>query len=44
MPLEEDDKDRLDAYYNDEPRRYHTVTNIIGDQPPLAAAQRDLNV
>jgi hypothetical protein len=33
MPLE-DNEDRLDAYYDDEPLRYCTMTNIIGDQPP----------
>ena len=33
-PLE-DDEDRLDAYYDDEPLRYHTVADILGDQSPL---------
>jgi hypothetical protein len=40
--LLEDDEERLDAYYeeqlgayyNDEPLRYRTMMNIIGDQPP----------
>jgi hypothetical protein len=29
--LLEDFEDRLDAYHDDEPLRYRTVTNIIGD-------------
>ena len=32
-PLE-DDEDKLDAYYDDEPLRYRPMTNIIGDHPP----------
>ena len=31
MPLE-DDEDRLDVYYDDEPMRYRMVTSILGDQ------------
>ena len=38
-PLE-DDEDRLDAYYDDEPLRYRTMTNIIGDHPPPPPPQR----
>ena len=30
-PLE-DDEDRLDAYYDNEPMRYSTVASILGDQ------------
>lgn len=38
MPLE-DDEDRLDAFYDDEPLRYRTVTNIISDgSPPRLAS------
>ena len=36
----EDDEDRLDAYYYDEPLCYHTMMNIIGDQPPPPPPQR----
>jgi hypothetical protein len=32
-PLE-DDEDRLDAYYDDEPLWYHTVASILGEQSP----------
>ena len=32
-PLE-DDEDRLDAYYDDEPLRYRTVANILEEQSP----------
>jgi hypothetical protein len=32
-PLE-DDEDRLDASYDDEPLRYRTVANILGEQSP----------
>jgi hypothetical protein len=38
-PLE-DDEDRLDAYYDAEPLRYRTVTNIVGDEPPPGMASR----
>jgi hypothetical protein len=38
-PLE-DDKDRLDAYYDDEPLRYHTVANILGEQSPPDQPER----
>ena len=38
-PLE-DDEDRLDAYYYDEPLRYRTMSNIIGDHPPPPPPQR----
>ena len=38
-PLE-DDEERLDAYYDDEPLRYRTMTNIIGDHPPPPSLQR----
>lgn len=30
MPLE-DDEDRLDAYYDNEPLRYHTMMTMLGD-------------
>ena len=33
MPLEDDD-DRLDAYYDDEPLRYRMVANILGEHSP----------
>jgi hypothetical protein len=36
----EDDEDRLDAFYDDEPLRYCTVTNIIGDESPTDLAPR----
>jgi hypothetical protein len=39
MPLE-DDEDRLDAYYNDEPLLYRTVVNILGDQSSPDQAER----
>jgi hypothetical protein len=32
-PLE-DDEDRLDAYYDDEPLRYRTVANILREESP----------
>jgi hypothetical protein len=38
-PLE-DDEDRLDAFYNDEPLRYRTMTNIIGDESSQGLAPR----
>jgi len=38
-PLE-DDEDRLDAYYDAEPLRYRTVTNIVGDDTPPGLAPR----
>jgi hypothetical protein len=38
-PLE-DDEDRLDAFYDDEPLRYYTVTNIIGNESPPGLATR----
>ena len=38
-PLE-DDEDCLDAYYDDEPLRYCTVTNIIGDQLPSGQVEQ----
>ena len=28
----EDDEDRLDAYYDNEPLRYRTVASILSDQ------------
>jgi hypothetical protein len=37
MPLE-DDEDCLDAYHDDEPLCYRTVTNIIGDETPPGQA------
>lgn len=37
-PLE-DDEDRLDAYYVDEPLRYHMMANILGDQSALEQAE-----
>ena len=39
VPLE-DDEDRLDAYYVNEPLRYHTMANILGDQSTLEQAER----
>jgi hypothetical protein len=38
-PLE-NDGDRLDAFYDDEPLRYRMVTNIIGDDSPPGFAPR----
>lgn len=38
MPLE-DDEDRLDALYNDEPLHYRMMTNIIGYQSLPGQAQ-----
>ena len=38
-PLE-DDEERLNSYYDDEPLRYRTMTNIIGDHPPPPPPQR----
>jgi len=38
-PLE-DDEDRLDAYYDDEPLRYYTVANILGEQSPSNQPER----
>ena len=38
-PLE-DDEDRLDAYYDDEPLRYRTVANILGEQSPPDQPER----
>jgi hypothetical protein len=38
-PLE-DDEDWLDAFYDDEPLRYRTVTNIIGDESPPSLVPR----
>nr|AAK26118.1 putative gag-pol polyprotein [Oryza sativa Japonica Group] len=35
------DEDRVDAYHDDEPLRYHTVDNIFGDQPVLGLATHD---
>jgi hypothetical protein len=39
MPLK-DDEDWLDAFYDDEPLRYRTVTNIIGDESSPGLAPR----
>jgi hypothetical protein len=45
-PLE-DDEDRPDAYYDDEPLRYRTVVNILGEvstgpaREPLRSATSD---
>jgi hypothetical protein len=38
-PLE-DDEDHLDAFYDDKPLRYRTVTNIIDDESPPGLASR----
>ena len=38
-PLE-DDKDRLDAYDDDEPLRYRTMASILGDQSASGQAER----
>jgi hypothetical protein len=40
-PLE-DDEDRLDAYYNGEPLRYHTMANIFGNHSPPSPSQHHL--
>ena len=39
MPLE-DEEDRLDAYYDDEPLRYRMVASILGDQSSLDQPKR----
>jgi hypothetical protein len=39
MPLE-DHEDRLDAYYDDEPLRYRTVVNILGEESPPDLPER----
>ena len=39
MPLE-DDEDRLDAFYDDEPLHYRTMANILGDDSPPGQAPR----
>ena len=36
-----DDEDRVDAYHNDEPMRYRTMDNILGDQPIPGLAMHD---
>jgi hypothetical protein len=38
-PLE-DDEDRLDTYYDDEPLCYRTVANILGEESPLDHPER----
>jgi hypothetical protein len=38
-PLE-DDENRLDAYYDNEPLRYRTVANILGEESPLDHPKR----
>lgn len=38
-PLE-DDEDRLDVYYNDEPLRYRMMANILGDQSASEEVER----
>ena len=38
-PLE-DDEDRLDAFYDDEPLHYRTMANILGDDSPPGQAPR----
>jgi hypothetical protein len=35
------DEDRVDAYHDDEPLRYRTLDNILGDQPVLDMAVHD---
>jgi hypothetical protein len=36
-----DDKDCIDAYHDDEPLRYRTLDNILGDQPIPGLAMHD---
>lgn len=36
------DEDRVDAYHDDEPLRYRTVDNILGDQPVPGMAVHDV--
>ena len=35
------DEDRIDAYHDDEPLRYRTMDNLLGDQPVPGFAVRD---
>jgi hypothetical protein len=36
------DEERIDAYHDDEPLRYHTMENLLSDQPVLGLAPHDL--
>jgi hypothetical protein len=36
------DEERIDAYHDDEPLRYHTMENLLGDQSVLGLAPHDL--
>jgi hypothetical protein len=40
-PLSHDEK-RLDAYYDGEPLRYHTMEDLLGDQPVSGLVSHDL--
>lgn len=41
-PLSNDDE-HLDAFYNDEPLRYRTINNVLGNTPMPGVAQRELS-
>ena len=36
-----DDEDHVDAYHDNEPLRYRTLDNILGDQPVPGLAMHD---
>jgi hypothetical protein len=36
------DEERIDAYHDDEPLRYHTMENLLDNQPVLGLAPHDL--
>ena len=36
------DEERIDAYHDCEPLRYHTMENLLGDQPVLGLVPHDL--
>jgi hypothetical protein len=36
------DEERIDAYHDDEPLRYRTMENLLGDQPVLGLVPHDL--
>jgi hypothetical protein len=36
------DEERIDAYYDGEPLRYHKMEDLLGDQPSQGLASHDL--
>jgi hypothetical protein len=36
------DEERIDAYHDDEPLQYHTMQNLLGDQPVPGLVPHDL--